>query len=648
MVPNARFARSREFAGRVSLSSGEVEMENLMTHYAIMNAQEECVKRPLPLPVVMYYLYLKVVHSGKTISDVLSMEDEEFGQFVGEGLQGTCSAGLFPYEQDFEPGLCLSFFHGITLTAVPTEDMVRHLHVFCVTPADTFLGFQGWALSMGQLDGRTTRDLRPIKVNANMTMSDLQALFRQDPLPRGSVRALNPETGFTPVGRCADGVLPELYRSTSTDDCESSSLNARQAKHALIKEIQDSAGITDPRARAARLRDLCKGWRMFNAFTDQSWTCMRQLVDRTGDLLLGGHLRVMTGVGMATNASLEDIKASRADFCGHCFNVGYLKTPKMEQGKAFLLEGTSAMYSLRVTKSSPRATVHLSDPETGQVVETKTLDMPAFLSALASTVLSLCSVMNKPNGGRGPDWGWPMEQEITGWLGKTAVAPTLDSAPDTPLSFYHRIMYMGWPCTTQGHGTMPVEEGGKQGVLAGCHQDEGHGAQEAGEQGILAGCHPFRLSDQSLRGVNAALPAEGVSVMAEIMEEAVPPQASVELVQKIANLWLPCRPFETINTEARREPGIRYHRVVCMESPCAPEYLAIIHEARRRLVEEANRINDARPDSDGCRLYSLLEGVEDLLCIDVKDVPMPMMTIVDSIRQAQKNIGWPKALTVKK
>jgi hypothetical protein len=99
-------------------------MENLSTHYALMDAQEECVKRPLPLAVVLYHVYLKTVHSGMTMQQVLDLDEVEFGQFLGEAMQITCSAGLFPYEQDFEPGLCLSFFHGITLAAVPTEDMV--------------------------------------------------------------------------------------------------------------------------------------------------------------------------------------------------------------------------------------------------------------------------------------------------------------------------------------------------------------------------------------------------------------------------------------------------------------------------------------------------------------------------------------------
>lgn len=116
---------SREFAGRVNTATGEKDMEEILTHYAIMNAQEECVNRPLPLAVVIYHMYLKAVHSGMSFEQILNLDDVQFAQFGSESLQISCSAGIFPYEKDFVPGIGLSFFHGLVLSAVPTEDMVR-------------------------------------------------------------------------------------------------------------------------------------------------------------------------------------------------------------------------------------------------------------------------------------------------------------------------------------------------------------------------------------------------------------------------------------------------------------------------------------------------------------------------------------------
>lgn len=93
-----------------------------------MSAQQECVLRPLPIAIVSYHLYLKLVHSGMTAQEALALSDEKYGQFIGQGLQINCDAAVFPYEMDFVPGLSLSFFEGVTIAAVPTENMVSLTH----------------------------------------------------------------------------------------------------------------------------------------------------------------------------------------------------------------------------------------------------------------------------------------------------------------------------------------------------------------------------------------------------------------------------------------------------------------------------------------------------------------------------------------
>lgn len=482
---------------------------------------------------------------------------------------------------------------------------------------------QGWPLSLGQVDGRTIRDIGRIPVNSRMTIAELAGLFKQPALPPGSIRPLIPGSSFTACSSCADGVLPELYLNICTDDCESSSLAARLGKLAILGFVQSNAGIGDA-ARVRAVKAACGDWRVFRRFTDVSWGLMSRFVDRLGGMLVGKRLRVMTGVGLATNSSAAEEASDRAEYCGHCFNVGYVQTPEMKHAVPFLLEGTAAMYSLHVDEHTPRVTVCMKDAKTGQSTgETKVMDMPSFLSALSGSVMLLCTVINAPNGGIEAAIGWPLPVQVRGWLAKTNVTPALTSSPDTHLSFYNRIMYMGWPCTTDGLGCMPV--------------------QEEAQGKIAAGCHPYDLTKLALRAVDATLPADALALMTEVMEEAVPPQAPAEVVREIANRWIECRPLEVVNREAGlvREAGVRYHRVVCMESPCAPEYLSIVHEARRRLADEANRINDAREDSDGIRLYSLLEGVDDLLCLDVKDQTIPKLTIVDSIKQAMTNLAWP-------
>ncbi len=489
---------------------------------------------------------------------------------------------------------------------------------------------QGWPLSLGQLDGRTIRDIGTIRVHSRMTMAELAGLFKQPPLPPGSIRPLVPGTSFAPCVPCGEGVLPEQYLGLCFDDCESSTLLARLAKLSLLGFTVEIAHLNG-NMRITAMKKACADWQVFRGFTDVSWGLMSRFTDRLGGMLKDKYLRVMTSTGLATNASAAEEESNRAEYCGHCFNVGYVKTPDMKQAVPFLLEGTAAMYAIHVDESTPRVTVTMIDSDTGERTgETKVMDMASFLSALAGTVLLLTSVINRPNGGMSTDVGWPLPVEVRGWLGKTNVTPALSSAKGTHLSFYSRIMYMGWPCTTQGHGCMPVEE--------------------RSADGIVAGCHPFDLTSMDLRAVDATLPADTVRLMADIMEEAVPPQAPPEVVRELANRWIKCRPLEIVNREVdlTRKLGVKYHRVVCMESPCAPEYLSIIHEAKRRLVDEANRINDSREDSDNIRLYSLLEGVDDLLCIDVEDREIKKLTIVDSIRQAMGNIAWPRAFKTSK
>jgi hypothetical protein len=112
----------------MNIKTGEVEVPSFDFHYGILGAMEASVTRKLPVQLALYHVYLKIVHSGMTVQEVLALPDGEFGQFVGEALQFTCDAGLFPYEKDFIPALSLSFSEGLTLAAYGTEDLVRHAH----------------------------------------------------------------------------------------------------------------------------------------------------------------------------------------------------------------------------------------------------------------------------------------------------------------------------------------------------------------------------------------------------------------------------------------------------------------------------------------------------------------------------------------
>ena len=75
------------------------------------------------MPVVVYHMYLKLVHSGETAESVLAMADPEFGTFVSQGWQITCDPGLVPYERDAALGASIGP-HLFDNTLVNTENIV--------------------------------------------------------------------------------------------------------------------------------------------------------------------------------------------------------------------------------------------------------------------------------------------------------------------------------------------------------------------------------------------------------------------------------------------------------------------------------------------------------------------------------------------
>jgi hypothetical protein len=72
----------------------------LQTHYAVLHAQEETLDRVVAPGLLLYSIYLKLVHSGETIDSLLEMKDVDFARHVGASCQVTCDAGLVPYEKD--------------------------------------------------------------------------------------------------------------------------------------------------------------------------------------------------------------------------------------------------------------------------------------------------------------------------------------------------------------------------------------------------------------------------------------------------------------------------------------------------------------------------------------------------------------------
>lgn len=437
--------------------------------------------------------------------------------------------------------------------------------------------------------------------------------------------------------------LSELATAVLFDDCESTAGLGRVAKKSglliptnpSILSRLCSQGATHPTG----LQEECDGWPLFKAFTPHCWQLMAAIFQRGNSMLEAGHLRVMTGVGLATNASASDIKADNASFNGHCFNVGFLQTPGMERPNCFLLEGTAPMIQLKVTATSPRVTLKIyADPMDCSKFTTEIDDMPSFLSKLGRTITAMTGVINAPNGGHSPQpCGWPLKTPITGWLASVMVMNSLDSDPDTELRFYNRIMYMGWPCTETGQGCMPVEEPGTT-----AHHLGSDTAMTC-SSGLVAGCHPYSLLNLDIRGFDARIAPEKLKLMTDIMNEATPPMASHKVFQQLAGFWVPCAPLEDANIreQAMREKGVEYVRVASMETPGVPEHIPLILEAKRQLIHKANQLNMAKADSDGIigSVMALGTGVHTFLDVPQRDILK--LTYIESLKQAMEEINWP-------
>jgi len=445
--------------------------------------------------------------------------------------------------------------------------------------------------------------------------------------------------------------LKEMSTQIIDDDCESSTLLAKIAKKtsmAFHQSARMQARLSGPgRSGGDALREACAGWSVFKNFTPKSWDLMARIFDRGNTMLEKGHLRIMSTIGLATSASASEVAKDPRNLSGHCFNVGYIKTPSMEKSKCILLEGTAAMILLPVSDVSTRYTVDIF--EDNKNMGQKVMDLPTLLSPLGGTVMMLSQVINAPNGVGFPQkGGWPFQCKVSGWLGRTMVMNTLDTDEKFPLRFYNRILFTGWSCTSEGQGCLPVKEHDSTAIH--------------GKESRFMGCHPYDLNDMRLRGLSADLSAEEKQLMADVMEETTAPMVDPRVLQQISNFWVPCLPIECINQKKKglHLQGVSYVRVAVMETPGVPEYIPLVLEAKGRLMSMTNAINSARPDSDGivCSVCALGTGVHVLIDVPdyassssaeamsesaASDAGPRKLTFVDSMKQAMVKIGWPGA-----
>lgn len=408
------------------------------------------------------------------------------------------------------------------------------------------------------------------------------------------------------------------------DDCESS---------AFLGTLCRLTALTIPK-EVNQLQERLSEWPLFRKFTPKCFAMLSQFCNRGVGMLESGELEIVTGVGLATAASASEVQSKGAQFNGHCFNIGCVKS--CDSGPhCFLLEGTAFMRQIKDTEDSPVVTVHmyhLPGMPAGQ--EITEMRMPGYLTLLCRSVASLMQIINSPNGGQLKGGGWPVKgPPLTGWIGSQMTMNSLDST--TYMDFYNRVMYMGSVCPAElSGGCMPV-----QGVA--CQP-----GVSATPSGLFTGCHPYGLNDCMLRGIGTTLPSDKCELMEAIMNEATPPMVDHSVFARLSEYWGQCTPLCDMNVKScmMRESGVEYVRVSCTETPGIPELTPLLCRAKSLLFKLANEINAQHPQSDGVIFnWDEEEMNYGTGCHCFMDVPQRHMTstAVNSLRQALFRLGWP-------
>lgn len=114
---------SWEFCGATFDDGRKIPM--FVTHYALLETQEQHLRRTLPMSLLMYNVYMAVAHSGKSIDTILQSSPEVRAEFFAACMSVTHDPGIVSYERDFTLEVNMGFFsRRPQLCKKTTEDMV--------------------------------------------------------------------------------------------------------------------------------------------------------------------------------------------------------------------------------------------------------------------------------------------------------------------------------------------------------------------------------------------------------------------------------------------------------------------------------------------------------------------------------------------
>lgn len=411
------------------------------------------------------------------------------------------------------------------------------------------------------------------------------------------------------IKRMQDGDWAEFTRAALQDDCETSAIAGLLATSTVHK------GDMSERAFAQAVRTCAA----FQHWTPNCTERCAKFFTRVQNMLRTGELQVALGVGLAGGASATDSAETHGqtqsiddmgNLGGHCFAI---LRHVQDDAHVRILEGTTCCRTHPLEGEEYTAKV---GPKSCK------FKLDKFLTLLCQSVARELQVINKEVGGAPPSGnGWRGKREVRGFVRETIVMPCLHSLPaDADIAFYKWCFSTGLTCSPKSVGCIPLEE----------------------KKPMTVGCPPVGLCAPGLRALTATLTPKACELGSAVLDEVWPPLASQETFEKLLNTWERLYPLSNVNQEVQgpRKKGVNYVSIACMETPCAPALVPLIHEANQIVVAEANRINLAKKKGDGVfvTVHAIGTGVSKVIHVPKHSLTL---TYLESLREAKLKLKAP-------
>ena len=570
------------------------------THYAVLSRYTSNIDRPLPHALLAYYLQQSLSHSGLTISQLNALADEEFAREAGDVLWGlTADAGWCPYEPDRTLSVGMQIdMKGIHLglTPVTTENIGLPF------AESSFIGRESVdpSTTIGDQVKQKTNKKLGLLDNRRETMEQEFKRYLETLIQRAAQRG-NKKVAFT--------------RSLLLDDCETSAMGG------------ELAASTVKKGNMTVFEEELRGDPLFKNWTSECFKQCQKFYTRLQDYLRRRQIDVCLMVGLAGGASAGEINEGKPEtesnidaaknLNGHCFGVLRHVNPATNKLYVRLLEGTTR---IRIHTPAPDVIYTCKKMDSEKPLKLPLDKFQILLCQSLSGALALTkSVVRDTEKSAAP-------HVVPGLTRESVVLPCLHSlGANSDIPFYKWCVYTGLSCDT-GVGSLLLDDTEGSSILS-------------------TGCRPYQMASPKLQAVSAELPSEMSALGEQILDEVWPPIASKATFRSVMQQWEMLTPLSEVNanlSDKRIHKDTTYSTVACMESPNDPGCVEPMHRLNCLVINEANRLNLALPDSDGIfvTVDRIGTGISKTLHIPHRSATL---TYMRSLRQVQFKLGWPGA-----